>query len=191
MSAWLTLLFFRSDLLERILRALTQPEDLSHERQYRMGVAVFMMWLGHGRAHGHPGVMQELVLQPDGHVRNRLAVGLGQVRPARIQGGEFSLANLIGTVSKLLEKQTDVALVPQLQAAGGRFALDDGEGRVDPLLPRSADSPRPVPAARRHGRASPARARRFADRSLAETRCRGSAKAGSAARAERERTAQT
>ena len=69
-------------------------------------------------------------------MRDRLAVGLGQVRPAGIQGGELALANLIGVVSKLLEQQTDVALVPQLQAAGGRFALDDGKRRVDPLLPR-------------------------------------------------------
>ena len=68
-----------------------------------------------GRAHCHPGVMQELVLQSGRHVRDRLAVGLGQARPARIKRGKLALANLIGMVSKLLEQEPDVPLVPQLR----------------------------------------------------------------------------
>jgi hypothetical protein len=95
---------FRLDLFERILRALAQPEDLTYERQDGMGVIVILVWLGHRLADGRSGVMKELVLQSDCHMRDRLAVGLGQAWPAGIQGRELAFANLVGAVSKLFEQ---------------------------------------------------------------------------------------
>ena len=55
---------------------------MAHEGKHGMGVVVVRF--GDRRADRGPGVVKKLVLQSHGHMRDRLAVGLGQVGP----GGE-------------------------------------------------------------------------------------------------------
>ena len=68
------------------------------------GMRMVVVRLGYGRANRGPGVVEKLVLQAYGHVRDRLTVLLGQIRPGGEKGAELALANLVGMVAQLLEK---------------------------------------------------------------------------------------
>ena len=99
------------------------------------GVGMVVMRLGDGRADGGAGAVEELVLEPHRHVGNGLAVGFAQVGVGGEEGGQLTLAELIGVVAELLQQGAGGLLMAHQGAAGGGLALDDQKGWIDALLP--------------------------------------------------------
>ena len=54
-----------------LLEPITQAEEVAHGVEEAMGVVVVGVWLGHDRADGRPGVVEELVLQTRGEMTDR------------------------------------------------------------------------------------------------------------------------
>src|SRR4051812_45749817 len=88
-------------LLERPRGAVVaQAEEVADGVEDRMGLVV--VGLVQGGADGGAGVVEELVLEPRGHVGDRLAVGLGEARAGGEEGGQLALADLVGVAADLL-----------------------------------------------------------------------------------------
>ena len=59
---------------------------------------------GRRRTDRRPRMVQELILEPHGHVGDCISVGLTKVGPGSKKRGELALADLIGMVAKLEEE---------------------------------------------------------------------------------------
>ena len=88
-----------SYLPERILGPIAQAEEMAHGIQEAVRVFMVFMRLGDDRADGRPGVVEELVLEPHGHVGNRGAIGIGKVGTGGEEGVQLALANLVGMIA--------------------------------------------------------------------------------------------
>ena len=106
---------------------VAQAEEVADGVEERVGVVVVR--LGGGRADGGAGVVEELVLEPHGHVGDGLAVGVAQVG-AGGEEGVLSSRWRIGSAwsPSCWSKCPGVVLVAEHGVAGGRLALDDQPG---------------------------------------------------------------
>jgi hypothetical protein len=123
------------DPLQRILRPITQAENVADEVKHWVGVAMVLGRFDDRRADGSPRIMQELVLQAHCHVGNRITVAVREVGPGGKENRKLTLANLIGMVTELLEQQPGITLMPQLSITNGDFAFDDEQSRINTFLP--------------------------------------------------------
>jgi hypothetical protein len=71
-----------SDLFERVWRSVSEAKDMAHKVQDWVRMVMMGLCLSDSRANSSPGVVQELVLQPRGHVCNSCAVFISKLGPA-------------------------------------------------------------------------------------------------------------
>jgi hypothetical protein len=60
-----------------------------------------MVGFGRCQADGRPRIVEELILEPDGHVGDCISVSISKIRPRGEKSGELALANLVGVVAEL------------------------------------------------------------------------------------------
>ncbi len=108
---------------------------MAHECNDGMGLAVIVVGLDRRQADGNPRIVQELILEPHGHVGDCISVCFGEIRPSGEKRGKFALADLIGVIAELQKEQSRVVLVAKSGGTGSRLEIDDRECGINTFLP--------------------------------------------------------